>query len=392
MEQHPVTRALRTRIEKTNEGEHSSPLFLTSSFCFNDAEQMRAAFADETEDNIYSRFSNPSVQEFIDRVCILEGAEAGFATASGMSAVFGSFMALLSQGDHLLSCSSIFGSTHTVISKYLPKYGIEYSYVSATNPQEWEASIRPNTKMIYLETPTNPGLDIIDLKFVSQLAKKYNVILNVDNCFATPLGQRPIDFGADLVVHSATKWMDGQGRVLGGIVVGRKDLIHDIYLFCRSTGPALSPFNAWVLSKSLETLDVRMDRHASNALHIAEKLEGHPKLSWLKYPFLPSHQQYDIAIKQMKNGGGIVCFELKGGLESGRAFLNNLKLLSLTANLGDTKSIASHPASTTHAKLTAEEKSAVNITPGLIRISVGLEYVEDILNDILQSLEVLSEP
>jgi O-succinylhomoserine sulfhydrylase len=392
MEQHPVTRALRTRIEKTNEGEHSSPLFLTSSFCFNDAEQMRAAFADETEDNIYSRFSNPSVQEFIDRVCILEGAEAGFATASGMSAVFGSFMALLSQGDHLLSCSSIFGSTHTVISKYLPKYGIEYSYVSATNPQEWEASIRPNTKMIYLETPTNPGLDIIDLKFVSQLAKKYNVILNVDNCFATPLGQRPIDFGADLVVHSATKWMDGQGRVLGGIVVGRKDLIHDIYLFCRSTGPALSPFNAWVLSKSLETLDVRMDRHASNALHIAQKLEGHPKLSWLKYPFLPSHQQYDIAIKQMKNGGGIVCFELKGGLESGRAFLNNLKLLSLTANLGDTKSIASHPASTTHAKLTAEEKLAVNITPGLIRISVGLEYVEDILNDILQSLEVLSEP
>ncbi len=392
MEQHPVTRALRTRIEKTNEGEHSSPLFLTSSFCFNDAEQMRAAFADETEDNIYSRFSNPSVQEFIDRVCILEGAEAGFATASGMSAVFGSFMALLSQGDHLLSCSSIFGSTHTVISKYLPKYGIEYSYVSATNPQEWEASIRPNTKMIYLETPTNPGLDIIDLKFVSQLAKKYNVILNVDNCFATPLGQRPIDFGADLVVHSATKWMDGQGRVLGGIVVGRKDLIHDIYLFCRSTGPALSPFNAWVLSKSLETLDVRMDRHASNALHIAEKLEGHPKLSWLKYPFLPSHQQYDIAIKQLKNGGGIVCFELKGGLESGRAFLNNLKLLSLTANLGDTKSIASHPASTTHAKLTAEEKLAVNITPGLIRISVGLEYVEDILNDILKSLEVLSEP
>jgi len=392
MEQHPVTRALRTRIEKTNEGEHSSPLFLTSSFCFNDAEQMRAAFADETEDNIYSRFSNPSVQEFIDRVCILEGAEAGFATASGMSAVFGSFMALLSQGDHLLSCSSIFGSTHTVISKYLPKYGIEYSYVSATNPQEWEASIRPNTKMIYLETPTNPGLDIIDLKFVSQLAKKYNVILNVDNCFATPLGQRPIDFGADLVVHSATKWMDGQGRVLGGIVVGRKDLIHDIYLFCRSTGPALSPFNAWVLSKSLETLDVRMDRHASNALHIAQKLEGHPKLSWLKYPFRPSHQQYDIAIKQMKNGGGIVCFELKGGLESGRAFLNNLKLLSLTANLGDTKSIASHPASTTHAKLTAEEKLAVNITPGLIRISVGLEYVEDILNDILQSLEVLSEP
>ncbi len=389
MEQHPVTKALRARIDKTNEGEHSSPLFLTSSFCFEDAEQMRAAFADETDDNIYSRFSNPSVQEFIDRVCILEGAEAGFATASGMSAVFGSFMALLKQGDHLVSCSSIFGSTHTVISKYLPNYGIEYTYVSANKPEEWEAAIRPNTKMIYLETPTNPGLDIIDLEFIAQLAKKHNIILNVDNCFATPLGQRPIDYGADLVVHSATKWMDGQGRVLGGIVVGRKELIHNIYLFCRSTGPALSPFNAWVLSKSLETLDVRMDRHASNALHIAQKLEGHQKISWLKYPFLPSHPQHNIAIKQMKNGGGIVCFELKGGLESGRSFLNNLKLLSLTANLGDTKSIASHPASTTHAKLTEEERSAVNITPGLIRISVGLEYVDDILNDILQALETV---
>jgi len=392
MEQHPVTRALRTRIERTKEGEHSSPLFLTSSFCFEDAEQMRAAFADETDDNIYSRFSNPSVQEFIDRVCILEGAEAGFATASGMSAVFGSFMALLKQGDHLLSCSSIFGSTHTVVSKFLPKYGIEYSYVNANRPEEWEAAIQPNTKMIYLETPTNPGLDIIDLQFVSQLAKKHNLILNVDNCFATPLGQQPIAYGADLVVHSATKWMDGQGRVLGGIVVGRKDLINEIYLFCRSTGPALSPFNAWVLSKSLETLDVRMERHASNALHIAQKLERHAKISWLKYPFLPSHKQYDIAVKQMKNGGGIVCFELKGGLESGKAFLNNLKLLSLTANLGDTKSIASHPASTTHAKLTAEERAEVDITPGLIRISVGLEYVDDILNDILQALEGLSEP
>ncbi len=392
MEQHPVTRALRTRIERTKEGEHSSPLFLTSSFCFEDAEQMRAAFADETDDNIYSRFSNPSVQEFIDRVCILEGAEAGFATASGMSAVFGSFMALLKQGDHLLSCSSIFGSTHTVVSKFLPKYGIEYSYVNANRPEEWEAAIQPNTKMIYLETPTNPGLDIIDLQFVSQLAKKHNLILNVDNCFATPLGQQPIAYGADLVVHSATKWMDGQGRVLGGIVVGRKDLINEIYLFCRSTGPALSPFNAWVLSKSLETLDVRMERHASNALHIAQKLERHAKISWLKYPFLLSHKQYDIAVKQMKNGGGIVCFELKGGLESGKAFLNNLKLLSLTANLGDTKSIASHPASTTHAKLTAEERAEVDITPGLIRISVGLEYVDDILNDILQALEGLSEP
>ena len=259
--------------------------------------------------------------------------------------------------------------------------------VSADKPEEWEAAIRPNTKMIYLETPTNPGLDIIDLEFVSALAKKHNLILNVDNCFATPLNQRPIDFGADIVLHSATKWIDGQGRVLGGVIVGDKKLINDIYLFCRNTGPALSPFNAWVLSKSLETLDVRMERHAKNALHIATALENHPKISWLKYPFLKSHPQYNIALKQMKNGGGIFCFELKGGLESGKKFLDSLEMLSLTANLGDSRSIASHPASTTHGKLTEEERLKVNITPGLIRISVGLEYADDTLNDILQALE-----
>jgi len=318
----------------------------------------------------------------------LEGAEAGFATSSGMSAVFASFMGLLKSGDHLLSCNAIFGSTHTVISKYLPKYGIEYSYIDATaSGEEWQAAIRPNTKMIYLETPTNPGLDIIDLEMVSAVAKKNKVILNVDNCFATPLGQRPIDFGADLVVHSATKWIDGQGRVLGGVVVGKKELLKDIHAFCRSTGPAMSPFNAWVLSRSLETLDVRMERHTANAFELAKKLEGHAKISKVIYPFLPSHPQHEIAIKQMKNGGALFCFELKGGLESGRSFLNNLRLLSLTANLGDTRSIASHPASTTHAKLTEAERLAVNITPGLIRISVGLEDKEDILNDILQALE-----
>ncbi|MEP6727860.1 MAG: aminotransferase class I/II-fold pyridoxal phosphate-dependent enzyme [Bacteroidota bacterium] len=386
-EQHPITKVIRTRTERTNEMEHSSPLFLTSSFVFENAESMRAAFADETDDNIYSRFSNPTVQEFTDRVCALEGAEAAYATASGMSAIFASFMALLKKGDHLVSCNAIFGSTHTILKKYLPNYGIEYTYVSADKPEEWEAAIRPNTKMIYLETPTNPGLDIIDLAFAGELAKKHNLILNVDNCFATPVNQRPIDFGAHLVIHSATKWMDGQGRVLGGVIAGKKDLIHEIYMFCRSTGPALAPFNAWVLSKSLETLDVRMERHAANALHIAKALEHHPKISWLKYPFLTSHPQHAIAIKQMKNGGGIVCFNLKGGIESGRNFLNNLQMLSLTANLGDTKSIASHPASTTHAKLTDEERMAVNITPGLIRISTGLEYADDILDDILQALD-----
>jgi O-succinylhomoserine sulfhydrylase len=370
--------------------EHSSPLFLTSSFCFDDAESMRAAFADETDDNIYSRFSNPNVQEFTDKICALEGAEAGYATASGMSAVFGSFMALLKKGDHLLSCNSIFGSTHTVIAKYLPNYGIDTSYVLATATEaEWEAAITPNTKMIYLETPTNPGLDILDIEMIGSVAKKHNIILNVDNCFATPVNQRPIDFGADLVVHSATKWIDGQGRVLGGIVVGKKELIKDIYLFCRSTGPALSPFNAWLLSKSIETLDVRMERHASNALFIAEALENHTAIATLRYPFLASHPQHQVAKKQMTNGGGIVCFELKGGLEAGKTFLNNLKMLSLTANLGDTRSIASHPASTTHAKLSEAERLAVNITPGLIRISVGLEHRDDILADITGALAAI---
>lgn len=387
MEQNPITKAIRIQTERTKEKEHSTPLFLTSSFCFDNAEDMRAAFADETDDNIYSRFSNPTVNEFVDKMVALEGAEAGVATATGMSAVFASFMALLKSGDHLISCDAVFGSTHNIIKKYLPNYGIEYTYVSADKPEEWEAAIRPNTKMIYLETPTNPGLDIIDLKYMADLAKKHSLILNVDNCFATPVNQRPIDLGAHLVLHSATKWIDGQGRVLGGVIVGVKKMIHDIYLFCRNTGPSLSPFNAWVLSKSLETLDVRMERHAKNALHIANALENHSKISWLKYPFLQSHPQHSIAIKQMKNGGGIVCFELKGGLETGRKFLDSLEMLSLTANLGDSRSIASHPASTTHSKLTEEERLKVNITPGLIRISVGLEYVDDILNDILQALD-----
>jgi len=388
MSPHPQTEAIRIQTKRTQQMEHSTPLFLTSSFCFENAEEMRAAFADETDDNIYTRFSNPGVDEFTNKMVALEGAEVGFATASGMSAIFGSFMGLLKQGDHILSCNAIFGSTHAIISKYLPNFGIDYTYVSSVaNKEEWEAAVRPNTKMIFLETPTNPGLDILDIEMINQVAKKHHLIFSVDNCFASPVNQNPIKQGADLVIHSATKWLDGQGRVLGGVVVGKKELIHEIYLFCRSTGPALSPFNAWVLSKSLETLDVRMERHASNALFIAQTLEHHPKINSLKYPFLPSHPQYAIVLKQMKNGGGIVCFNLKGGIESGRKFMDSLQLLSLTGNLGDTRSIASHPASTTHAKLSEEERKAVNITSGLIRISIGLEHKDDILQDILQALE-----
>jgi O-succinylhomoserine sulfhydrylase len=383
----PETNAIRIQTEKSQQHEHSTPIYLTSSFTFDDAEQMRAAFADEAEANIYSRFSNPNCQEFTDKMCALEGAEAGHATASGMSAVFASFMALLKSGDHLLCARSIFGSTHTVITKYLPKWGITYSYADVNKPEEWEQLIRPNTRMIFVETPSNPGLDVIDLAWLGQLAKKHNILLNVDNCFATPVLQTPIAFGADLVTHSATKYIDGQGRVLGGIVVGRKDLIKEIFTFCRSTGPALSPFNAWVLSKSLETLSLRMEKHSQNALLLAEKLQHHPELDWLRYPHLASHPQFLIAKSQMKLGGGVITFQLKGGIERGRRFLNSLKMASLTANLGDTRTIATHPASTTHAKLTEEERISTGIAPGLVRISVGLENINDIEADLLQAID-----
>jgi O-succinylhomoserine sulfhydrylase len=383
----PVTQAIRIQTPRSEQQEHSTPLYITSSFTFDEAEAMRAAFADETDDNIYSRFSNPNVDEFIAKMCALEGAEAGFATSTGMSAIFSSMFALLKQGDHIICCSSVFGSTFTMVTKYLPKYGITSTLVPVGDNTAWEAAVQPNTKMVYLETPTNPQLEVIDLEWVGKFSKKHNIILNVDNCFATPLLQRPIDFGADLVVHSATKWIDGQGRVLGGVIVGRADLIKDIYLFCRNTGPSMSPFNAWVLSKSLETLDVRMQRHCENALHIAEKLQSNPHVSWVKYPLLPTHPQYEIAKKQMKLGGGVFCMELKGGLEAGRKFLDALEMLSVTANLGDTRSIASHPASTTHSRLTEAERLSVGITPGLIRISTGLEKAIDILADIEQALE-----
>lgn len=383
----PITQAIRIRAPKTLQNEHSSPLYLTSSFTFDEAETMRAAFADENDENIYSRFSNPTVDEFVAKMCALEGCDDGFATSTGMSAIFSTFMGLLQSGDHLLCCSSVFGSTFTIVNKYLPRYGITCTLVPANDKAAWEAAVQPNTKMLYLETPTNPQLEVIDLEWAGQFTKKHNLIFNVDNCFATPLLQKPVDFGADIIVHSATKWIDGQGRVLGGVIVGRKDLIKEIYLFCRNTGPAMSPFNAWVLSKSLETLDVRMQRHCENALKIAETLQSNPNVSWVKYPFLAGHPQYDIAKKQMKAGGGVLCFEIKGGVVAGRKFLDALELLSVTANLGDSRSIASHPASTTHSKLTDAERASVGITPGLIRISAGLEKAEDVINDINQALE-----
>lgn len=388
MSQHPETKAIRLQTEQTNQREHATPIFLTSSFTYDSAEEMGAAFADDTLDvNIYSRFSNPTVDEFISKIAALEYAEDGVATGTGMAAIFSTFMTFLNQGDHIISASAIFGSTHSILTKYLPKWGIEHSYFDMTNPAGIEALIRPTTKMLYVETPSNPGLDIIDIQNVADLCKKHNILFVVDNCFATPAVQQPIRFGADLVLHSATKFIDGQGRVLGGVVVGKAELIKQLYLFIRNTGPSLSPFNAWVLTKSLETLFVRMEKHAANALYLANALKGHAALSQVKYPFLPDHPQYEIAKKQMSNGGGMLTFEIKSGVEGGRKFLNALQMLSMTNNLGDSRSIASHPASTTHSKLTEEERAAVGITPGLIRISVGLEHPDDILDDILKALE-----
>lgn len=388
MPQHPETKAIRIQTTKTGEKEHATPLFLTSSFTYNSAEEMAAAFAnDEPDVNIYSRFSNPTVDEFISKIAALEGTEDGVATGTGMAAIFSTFMTFLSQGDHVISASAVFGSTHTILTKYLPKWGIESSYFNMNNPEQVASLIQPNTKMLYVETPSNPGLDIIDIESFAQLCKENNILFVVDNCFATPAVQQPIRFGADLVLHSATKFIDGQGRVLGGVVVGKKDLIKQLYLFVRNTGPSLSPFNAWVLSKSLETLFIRMDKHAENALKIARRLQGHPKITQVRYPFLEDHPQYHIAKKQMSNGGGIITFEIKGGIDSGRKFLDALQMLSMTNNLGDSRSIASHPASTTHSKLTEDERKEVGITPGLIRISVGLEHPDDVIEDILQALE-----
>jgi O-succinylhomoserine sulfhydrylase len=380
------TQAIRGQLERTQYLEHSVPLYLTSSFVFEDAEDMRASFADEKERNIYSRYSNPNTIEFINKVCQMEGAETGFAFASGMAAVYSTFAALLKSGDHIVSASSVFGATHSLFVNYFPKWNIETTYFDINAPETIESCIQPNTKILFAESPTNPAVDIIDLELLGKIAKKHNLILIIDNCFATPYLQQPIKWGADLVIHSATKLMDGQGRVLGGITVGSADLIKDIYLFSRLTGPTLSPFNAWVLSKSLETLAVRLEKHCENALKVAEFLENHPQVNKVKYPFLKSHPQHAIAQKQMKLGGNIVAFEIKGGIEAGRAFLDKIKLCSLSPNLGDTRTIVTHPASTTHSKLSVEERLAVSITDGLVRVSVGLETVADVIADLEQAL------
>jgi len=384
--EHFETSAIRLQAERSQYREHSAAIYMSSSFIFEDAEQARALFADEIQGNIYTRFSNPNSTEFIEKVCAMEGAEDGFAVASGMSAMFTSMAAFLKSGDHLLVCRSVFGSTHQIVTQLFPRWGIEHTYVDIDKPETWEAGIKTNTKMIFVETPSNPSLDLIDLEWLGKLAAKYKLILNVDNCFATPYIQQPIKWGAHLVTHSATKFMDGQGRAIGGIIVGSKELIKEVRFFSRHTGPCLSPMNSWILSKSLETLAVRMDRHCDNALKLAQWLETHPQVERVKYPYLPSHPQHELAKKQMSQGGALVTFFVKGGIDKGRQFLNKLQMLSHTANLGDTRTIATHPASTTHSKLTDEERAKVGILPGLIRISVGLEHIEDIKKDIDQAL------
>jgi O-succinylhomoserine sulfhydrylase len=386
MFKHFETAAIRNQTERTQFSEHSTPLYLTSSFVFDDAEEMRASFAEEKERNLYSRFTNPNTTEFVNKIVSMEGAEAGYAFATGMSAIFSTFAALLSAGDHIVSCRSVFGSTHSMFTKFLPKWNIETSYFKVNEVHLLESSIQPHTKILYIETPTNPAVDILDLELIGQIAKKHNLIYIVDNCFATPYVQKPIKFGADLVIHSATKLIDGQGRVLGGVTVGNKELMREIYLFARNTGPAMSPFNAWVLSKSLETLAIRVEKHAENALKVAEFLETQENVTLVKYPFLKSHPQYAIAKNQMKLGGNIVAFEIKGGIAAGRTFLDTIKMCSLSANLGDTRTIVTHPSSTTHGRLSEEDRLAVGITKGLVRVSVGLENVADIIEDLEQAL------
>lgn len=385
-EKQPPTRAIRDQLSPTHYREHSSPLFLTSSFTFPTAEAMADTFRGEGEGIIYSRYNNPSVDELVAKACALEGTEAGFATASGMSAVFASLAGLVGAGDHIIATRAVFGSTHQILTQILPRWGIEFSYVEPDDPAGWAAAIRPKSKLFLTETPSNPGLKLVDLAIAGTFCRSHNLLFVVDNCFATPYLQRPADYGADLVTHSATKWMDGQGRVLGGLLLGSREIMERITFFCRHTGPALSPFNAWVISKSLETLHVRMEAHCRAAREMAEWLTTQPNVAKVHYPFLESHPQYALARRQMQAGGGIVTFELEGGIAAARNLLNAVQICTRSSNLGDTRTILTHPATTTHSKLSPAERLAVGITDGLVRMSVGLEATDDLKTDLLRGI------
>jgi O-succinylhomoserine sulfhydrylase len=380
------TLSVRAGAVQTQFHEHSEAMFLTSSFTFDNAAQAARRFIGEEPGNIYARFTNPTTSMFEERLAALEGAEQCVATASGMAAILSCCMGLLQAGDHIVASRSMFGSTINLFNNYFKKFGVETSYVSATDVAEWQAAVRPNTKLFFLETPSNPLTEISDIAAIAAVAKGCGALLAVDNCFCTPILQRPLELGADIVIHSATKYIDGQGRVLGGAVLGSKKLMEPVYGFLRTAGPTMSAFNAWVFLKGLETLKLRMDAHSANALHLAQWLEQQPNVARVYYPGLSSHPQHALAMKQQKTGGGIVAFEVKGGREAAWKVIDNTKLLSITANLGDTKTTITHPATTTHARITPEARAAAGITEGLIRIAVGLEAVVDIQNDIARGL------
>jgi O-succinylhomoserine sulfhydrylase len=382
---HPETLAIRTQHPVSPSREHSVPLFLTSSFVFDDAEQARALFADEIAGPVYSRYSNPNTDEFVEKLRVLEGAEDGIATASGMAAEFTALASLVSAGDHIVSGRAVFGSTHQLLTRVFPRWGVQHTYVDGDDPDAWARAITPATKAIFVESPSNPGLDLIDLAALGTLARARGIPLVVDNCFSTPVIQRPLALGAALVVHSATKFIDGQGRVLGGAIVGDAALIAEARFLARHGGPALAPFNAWVLSKSLETLALRMERHSANALAVARHFARHAAVERVRYPHLPSHPQFALAQQQMRWGGGVLTLQL-AGYDAARCLIDALQLCSHSPNLGDTRTIVTHPASTTHSKLTEGERQRVGITPGMVRVSVGLEHPEDVIADLSRGL------
>jgi O-succinylhomoserine sulfhydrylase len=381
------TLAVRAGIARSQFNEHSEALYLTSSFVFENAAQAAARFQGSEPGNIYSRFTNPTVTAFQDRLAALEGAEACVATASGMSAILTTAMALLKSGDHVVSSSGIFGATVQLFSGILTKFGIDTAYVDGSHLKAWKAALRPNTRLLYLETPSNPLTEVFDIEALAGLARGAGALLVVDNCFCTPALQRPIDLGADLVIHSATKYLDGQGRVLGGAILGKRELVMDgIYGFLRTAGPCLSPFNAWVLLKGLETLRIRMEAQSQSALELARWLEAHPRVQKVYYPGLPSHPQYELAARQQRSGGAVVSFEVKGGREAAWKVVDSTRMISITANLGDTKSTITHPATTTHGRISEEARARAGITDGLVRIAIGLESVKDIRTDLERGL------
>ncbi|SFK48400.1 O-succinylhomoserine sulfhydrylase [Methylophaga sulfidovorans] len=385
-----ATKAVRVGHRRTAESEQSEPIFPTSSFVFESAEQAAARFGGDEKGNIYSRFTNPTVRTFEQRLAALEGGEACVATSSGMSAILSTMMALLSAGDHIVSSMSIFGTSRVLFDKYLSKFGVSTSYVKLTDLDDWKAAITPETKILFLETPSNPMNEIADLEALSKLAKANDCLLVVDNCFCTPALQRPLELGADIVVHSATKYIDGQGRCIGGAVVGdAKRVGEDVFGFLRTAGPTMSPFNAWTFLKGLETLDLRMKAHSASALEVATWLESQPLVNHVFYSGLPSHPQHELAKKQQSAFGGIIAFEIKGGKKDAWTLINSLEWLSITANLGDSKTTITHPATTTHGRLSEEARAASGISDGMLRLSIGLESVDDIKADLARGFAAI---